>query len=340
MLILWLILFCSADLRFEEGDRPGEVEVVAESAPEGARLALYRRGANGHFPIFGKSKRSADRIVLVPAFPLAPGEGYEARLSMGETIVASEDYRVPESLLDPPTVNFILPTAEVVPANLLKFYIEFDQPMRRGQEIFDQVQIIDSEGKAIPAPWRRLDIWSADDRRFTLWIHPGRVKRGIALRESLGPVLEPGRRYTLVLDPSIRATGGKSLGKTVRRQFQVGPPVRERLDASKWEVVAPRSGESKLVLKSDRPLDPFLVDRHLEIRQGSRIIERKLSWDEAQTRFSIGATRGWKSGNHRLIVGGYLEDLAGNTVERVFDRDLSQAEEEGVAREINFEVAP
>lgn len=340
MLVICFLLFCCADVRFEEGGRSGEVEVVAEPVPQGARLDLHRKGDNGRFPVFGKLNRVADRIVLTPSFPLAPGEEYQARLFVGEIVVATESYRLPEFLLAPPRVVSILPTAGVVPANLLKFYIEFDQPMRRGQEIFDQVQIIDSNGKAIAAPWRRLDIWSEDDRRLTLWIHPGRVKRGIALRESLGPVLEPGHRYTLALDSSIRATSGKSLGKSVSRRFRVGPPVRERLDASKWEVEAPNSGQSRLVLTSDRPLDPFLVDRHLEVREGLHLIERELSWDEAQTRFSIRATKGWNCGLHRVIVGGYLEDLGGNTVERVFDRDLSQPEEGAIEREITFEVLP
>lgn len=130
------------------------------------------------------------------------------------------------------------------------------------------------------------------------------------------------------------------MGKTIRRGFEVGPPVRERLDPSKWTVVAPRSRQSGLVLISDRPLDPFLVDRHLEIREGSQVIDRELSWEKTQTRFSIRATKGWNPGRHRVIVGGYLEDLAGNTVERVFDRDLTQPEDERIVREISFEVPP
>jgi len=40
---------------------------------------------------------------------------------------------------------------------------------------------------------------SGDAKRLSLWIHPGRIKNGVNLREELGPVLEPNRKYTLVL---------------------------------------------------------------------------------------------------------------------------------------------
>ena len=38
--------------------------------------------------------------------------------------------------------------------------------------------------------------------------------------------------------------------------------------------------------------------------------------------------RAWASGSHQLIVEPVLEDLAGNSVSRVFDRDLARQEDQ------------
>jgi hypothetical protein len=39
---------------------------------------------------------------------------------------------------------------------------------------------------------------------------------------------------------------------------------------------------------------------------------------------AAGARRTWAFGSHQLIVDPVLEDLAGNSVSRVFDRDLAR----------------
>ncbi|MCW2931291.1 MAG: hypothetical protein JWM19_2253 [Actinomycetia bacterium] len=38
--------------------------------------------------------------------------------------------------------------------------------------------------------------------------------------------------------------------------------------------------------------------------------------------------RAWAPGSHQLIVDPVLEDLAGNSVSRVFDRDLTRPEDQ------------
>jgi hypothetical protein len=44
---------------------------------------------------------------------------------------------------------------------------------------------------------------------------------------------------------------------------------------------------------------------------------------------AAGAPPAWASGPHQLVVDPVLEDLAGNSVSRVFDRDLSRSEDQG-----------
>ena len=52
-----------------------------------------------------------------------------------------------------PKVVKIYPTADVLPANHLKFYIYFDRPMRGGKELFEQIVLVDDKGKEIDDAW-------------------------------------------------------------------------------------------------------------------------------------------------------------------------------------------
>ena len=90
----------------------------------------------------------------------------------------------------------IFPSAEVLPANHLKFYVHFPEPMREGV-FLDYCALLDEHGQPVLEPFRETELWSDDRRRLTLWLHPGRQKAGVNLNVEFGPVLEPGRRYTL-----------------------------------------------------------------------------------------------------------------------------------------------
>ena len=65
----------------------------------------------------------------------------------------------------------------------------------------------------MPDTFLNLDVefWSADYRRYTVFLDPGRVKRGILPNEIFGRALVAGRRYTISVDAAWRDANGKPL---------------------------------------------------------------------------------------------------------------------------------
>ncbi|MDF1813398.1 MAG: hypothetical protein P1V20_14470 [Verrucomicrobiales bacterium] len=303
---------------------------VAADAPSGAEFTLHRVVGNGEasHPVFSTVSRKGDTLSLVPTFPLSPGETYEARISVDGDVKERFEYRFQESSRPPPKLVRVLPDTGKVPANLLKFYLEFDQPVREGRTIFDQIHIVDEDGRKVYSPWRRQELWSEDGKRLTLWIHPGRIKQGVNLRQQLGPVLVPGKKYELLLDASIQSPEGKKLGKTVRHPFVATADNRSKLDILRWNIKPPVSGEGTLVIETDRALDPFLVERHLRIFHDDEQLDTSVKWSQSQTKFIFSSPQPWQAGSYRMEVDEYLEDLAGNTAVRVFDTDLELPTEE------------
>src|SRR5205085_2327280 len=145
----------------------------------------------------------------------------------------------------------VYPTADKLPENQLKFYLHFSAPMSQGGS-YRHVSLLDARGKKIDYPFLELEeeLWDPTGTRFTLFFDPGRVKRGLKPREEVGPALEEGKSYTLVIDRDWTDADGNPLRETFRKRFTVGLPEDEAIDPKIWKFSRPQADEDPL----DRPL--------------------------------------------------------------------------------------
>jgi hypothetical protein len=241
-------------------------------------------------------------------------------------VVATAEYKVPRVENEPPTrVTAISPSGERLPANLLKIYVWFSRPMREGREVHERIRLFDGAGREIDAPWRDLELWNADATRLTLFIHPGRIKQGVNLREEFGPVLQPGERYVLVVGADLRDARGVPLGKQLRHTFTASEEVRSRVDIAKWQLTVPQARfREPLSIRFDRPLDSQMALRCLHVRDaaGERFSGTvRISGDQRSATFVPG--KAWQPQPYQLHVEPHLEDLSGNTPERAFDDEFA-----------------
>ena len=87
--------------------------------------------------------------------------------------------------------------------------------------IFRHFKLIDlTSGKAVEEPFRETELWSADGKRLTLWIHPGRQKTGVNLNLDLGPVLKPHRHYVLEISSAWKSESGVLIKKATPKKFK------------------------------------------------------------------------------------------------------------------------
>ena len=78
-----------------------------------------------------------------------------------------------------------------------------------------------------------------------------------------------------------------------------------------------------------RPLDHGLLARCLHVRgPGGELIDGTARIGPGEQSWQLAPSRAWAPRFHQLIVDPVLEDLAGNSVSRVFDRDLTRPEDE------------
>lgn len=230
---------------------------------------------------------------------------------------------IASSALGAPPLTAIFPSSSVLPANHLKFYVHFAEPMREGV-FLEHCRLLDEHGNPVSEPFRETELWSDDRQRLTLWLHPGRQKAGVNLNDEFGPVLEPGRRYTLVISGTWPTARGTPLGADLTKAFRAGARATAQLDPAKWRIDAPPAGTLQpLEVRFPAPLDRALLARCLRVREaGGAIVSGKAEStdDERWWRFVPGAR--WEAADYRLEVDAILEDLAGNSLARPFEVDL------------------
>jgi hypothetical protein len=282
-------------------------------------------------------------LQFEPAFPLEAGLRYRARFAPGELanftrgIQEGPGRSAPPAAVDsvftipvtrPPqatVVRQVYPSARQVPENLLKFYIHFSAPMSRGQ-IYEHIHLRDANHRDVELPFLELDqeLWDPSMTRLTLFIDPGRIKRGVKPLEEIGPALEAGRSYSLEIDPDWRDGNGHPLQQPFRKEFEVIAPDRDPLDPRRWVVRAP-SAETRdpLFLEFNKFMDNALARRLIRvIGPAGKTLDGAVDLANEERSWRFVPTSPWKGGNYRVEVDPIIEDLAGNNIGKAFEVDL------------------
>ena len=224
----------------------------------------------------------------------------------------------------PPQLTAIYPSGHELPANHLKFYLHFAQPMRQGV-FLDHIKLLDDHGHAVIEPFRETELWNEDGTRLTLWFHPGRQKTGVNLNEELGPIVEPGRRYKLVISGRWPSADGIPLGRDVEKGFITSERATSQLVATFWKIIPPAAGTKQaLQTRFPAPLDHALLLSCLNVRDLSgRQVMGDSDTSEGETVWRFTPNKPWVAGEFELIAKSTLEDLAGNSLARPFQVDLT-----------------
>ena len=289
-------------------------------------------GSVGMPAILGAYRVHESTIQFQPQFPLEPGlryvaAFYPARLpGAGDGQFVSATFELPPRNPKPVTVvRQIYPSASVLPENLLKFYVYFSAPMSRGH-IYDHIHLRNDAGKDIDLPFLEIDeeLWDPTMTRLTLFIDPGRIKRGVTPLEEVGPALENGKRYTLFIDKQWKDGTGTVLKETFRKTFAVGPPDREPVDPAKWKIQSPRPATREpLSITFPESMDHALAQRVIRVMSGlNQPVDGSTALENEERRWTFIPARSWSRGLHALSVQTTIEDLAGNNIGKAFEVDL------------------
>jgi hypothetical protein len=289
-------------------------------------------GAGGELPpMAGRLIRDGGDMCFVPRFAFVDGTTYTVAVAGA----AAADLIRPRPDLPATTrVLRIRPTAAEVPRNLLRLYLWFSAPMSEGYAARHVALVDDAgaqlRGALLPA---EHELWDGERRRLTILLDPARIKRGLAGHRQAGYPLRPGTSFRLVVDGGFPDARGIPLHAGAQRRYQVGGQERRRVEPGSWALTVPPARTCEpLAVRFGRPLDHGLLARCLQVAgPGGRPVDGTPQVGPQERSWRLTPRQAWAPGPHQLVVDPVLEDLAGNSVSRVFDRDLTRPQDDPLA---------
>lgn len=281
-------------------------------------------------PMLGSYTIDSGVVRFTPAFPLDPGRQYAVTFDVapvpgaaGPPALTASVGRPGENRVPSTRVTRIFPSGDVIPANVLRMYIEFSAPMGRKSGV-DYITLLNQKGEVVEGAVLPLDyeFWSPDHTRFTVFFDPGRVKQGILPNRQMGRAFEAGQAATLVISREWLDEHGQPLKEEYRRQFHVAAADERPLDPAGWRITAPpASGREPAVVIFPEALDHGLMMRALGIRRNGAVVPGEIAISNGETRWAFTPNEPWQAGRYHLLALDVLEDVSGNQIGKAFEVD-------------------
>jgi len=311
-----------------DGQRPKGISIPLKILPAISDDSIGRvvsiQLANKKTAVLGEYYIHDDVLLFRPVISFTRGLKYEIRVS--DKLVSEIEIPV-DSTLKAPEVGAILPTSDTVPLNLLKIHILFSKPMQEGQSM-DMIRVIRNRTDTIPSVFLDLqpELWNKERTMLTLWLDPGRIKTDLQPNKTLGLPLQLGASYQILIRKDWRNIEGIALANDYRQNFVVGKRDSLSPDIENWSIHAPKAATSEpLKIEFKEPLDYILLRNAVHITDDKgNVIDGDIETGSEEKVLVFIPNNVWNAGKYWVEVESRLEDLAGNNLNRLFDKDLSK----------------
>ncbi len=272
--------------------------------------------------IFGNYKLSQDTLWFSPLLAFNAKLTYQVYHD-GQVL---NEFRPKQHLSSPPTVN-IFPSTDTVPVNILKMHLVFSQPMQVGRAL-EHISVWQADSLIQPFLELKPELWNEDHNILTLWLDPGRIKRGLLRQEQLGVPLLENQKYTIKVDPNWQSKAGQPIGYSYRKTFYTSTAIRQALSTEHWELSPPQSLNAPFTLQFNQNLDYLLLFNAIYVYSGDKKIAGNIALENGGQNWVFKPKNPWKlEQEYELIIEPRLEDLAGNNLKHAFDHPVGKGQE-------------
>ena len=282
-------------------------------------------------PIPGTFHMDQESVRFEPLFPFLKGTSYslivyeETGDNLNRPFESYDIQSLPNNLEPSCEIVSIYPTANQIPVNQLKFYVHFSEPMAEGNSSQSiTLQRTDTGEHLSNVFLHEPELWDHEHKRLTIFLDPARIKRGLQGNVQSGYPLVQGTAIVFTVNENFLDARGAKLKSSQETTYKVGPLERRLVEIKNWQYHYPSIDSLEpITVEFDRPLDHALIQRCICIKDNSGHEVQGYSQAGSEERsWQFFPQIPWSIGQYTIIVEDILEDLAGNSIKRVFDRDL------------------
>ena len=287
-----------------------------------ARLKIQLVKSEEHSAVLGEFTIEEEVVLFESLVPMTKGLHYS--VFFDNSLLTEID--IPNSSSAAPELLGVYPTNDTLPENLLKIYLQFSQSMAEGHSLM-YVTLLKDDQDTMKGTFLDLqpELWNNDGTVLTLWLDPGRVKRDLIPNKKLGGPLSARERYTLHISRDWKSKEGIGMTVPFRKTFVTTLRDDQSPLPMQWGMKLPASGTTEpLEIDLMESLDYSLLQDAVQLLNANKIpVAGMIHLGAEESLFTFIPNEPWKEGNYSLQIEGRLEDLAGNNLNRPFDRDLS-----------------
>ncbi|WP_299211238.1 hypothetical protein [uncultured Dokdonia sp.] len=277
---------------------------------------------DGKKAVLGNLTESDTSIRFVPLLPFQKNSDY--------TVVCENEMYPFKIGLDTSYeylhVETIYPNTTTLPSNFLKWYIRFSKPVNPSK-IYDHIHLIDNNNTEVDRALLPLEspLLSDDGTLLTLWIEPGRQKRDLGPNKLLGEVLVPNTSYTLVIDKALKDHQGIPMNIDYTHSFTVTTSDRIKPTITSWELRLPEAKTKDVLhINFQEILDYGSLQNTIQVLDGSgNEFEGIFTLHTNQKSIYFTPSNYWNKESYKISCKPVIEDISGNNLERLFDRDIT-----------------
>lgn len=312
-------------------------EILSQKDWNSIFLIQFGKQVQENLPsMLGKYEVQESTIFFQPRFPFTQGKHYTAKFSasmfnqktalniLNKDIIYTFQVPVLKEIKTTYVQN-VYPSETNLPMNQLKLYLYFSDAMRAGQA-FDYLKLLDATGAVVKDPFLYMEkeLWDKDRKRLTIWFDPGRIKRNLSPHQLLGLPLQAGQSYQLVVDKNWLDLNGNPLKDNYIKSFQVIESDRKMPKTTDWKLNYPAPNtEDILSIDFGESMDMALLQHSLAVFDDeNNRIAGKIKITNMEKEWQFIPEQPWKAGHYKIKIATILEDLAGNNLNNLFDRNL------------------
>jgi hypothetical protein len=313
-----------------------KIDLINSSEAFHVYVGNSNRCCTNRSPIIGDYKTMYNKqtgeysLSFIPRFGFVEDQSYVIRIKeLHENNSVSHrkvDFTIESAkAIVKPIVTSIYPSGNVLPENTLRFYIHFSRPMKPNVAV-NHIKLVDSLGRVDDSAFMHFkqELWSADRKRLTLLMDPGRIKRGVATNIALGPALQEGEQYQLIVDGQWPTANGKDNLAPFSKPFRAGAPLRQLPDINTWIINRPTvDTKETLTIIFGRPFDHALLFKDIKILTANgKQVQGTASVKNSETVWKFSPDKNWHEKTITIVVDSELEDVAGNNFKDLLDHTI------------------
>ena len=192
------------------------------------------------------------------------------------------------------------------------------------QDNLENIKVFTVQGDEVEGAFLTTthELWSPDQRQWTILLDPARVKTGLLAHERMGRALVEGERYELVIE-GMEDVYHKTMEERFVKSLYITEADTLEPDVGQWDIRFPPAYSTlPFTIIFPDMLDQFSLQQRIMVTATDHVpVEGRVEIGDQERVWTFTPDERWELDDYYLHVNTRLADPAGNNLNGLFDHE-------------------